>query len=85
MLEIACLCPAAEMDFAQTGSLMKDRHLLQRQMSASGECALTRTIVAAYFGGKMQQAEITSVQKCMCIFVNQMRVLLNTLMHVVAY
>jgi negative elongation factor A len=26
----------AEMDFAQTGSLVKDRHLLQRQMSATG-------------------------------------------------
>ena len=28
---------SAEMDFAQTGSLVKDRHLLQRQMSATGE------------------------------------------------
>ena len=26
------------MDFAQTGSLVKDRHLLQRQMSATGTC-----------------------------------------------
>ena len=26
----------AGMDFAQTGSLVKDRHLMQRQMSASG-------------------------------------------------
>ena len=33
---ILSLSPA-EMDFAQTGSLVKDRHLLQRQMSATGE------------------------------------------------
>ena len=54
MKEVACLCSAAEMDFAQTGSLVKDRHLLQRQMSASGECALIRSVVAAYCIGKMQ-------------------------------
>ena len=56
------------MDFAQTGSLVKDRHLLQRQMSASGKCALIRTVVAVYCGGKIQQAEITSVQKYMYVY-----------------
>ena len=29
--------PTAGMDFAQTGSLVKDRRLLQRQMSSTGK------------------------------------------------
>ena len=29
--------PTAGTDFAQTGSLVKDRHLLQRQMSSTGK------------------------------------------------